>query len=179
MENFIELTHNAHGMIDINIDKIESYYDEHIITDIRVYAVKETKAEIRQKIKEAKELGYVTSGYLQTDNSTFVNNKITFSSDVINKPKRTIFDLTYAEFRNLMMIATDEWYDIVLSEDIKKQPTAIDYCQILEYKGSTLELKLRIFTSLDMALYQNDRLIIIDNQVQLQEKLNEMLNGVE
>jgi hypothetical protein len=181
MENFIELTkwkpygNEIGGIIKINIFKIESYVENFIVCDNNSYSVIESLKQIEQKIKQAKEPEYVTSGFLQTDDFTFVKGETTYSSDVTNKEQRTIFDLSYEEFRKLMVIATDDWYDIVLNEDIKIETISVNYTQTVEYKNSTIELRLRIYLSFDMALHQNGNLIMIDNQVQLHTKLNEML----
>ncbi len=186
-EIFVEMTESApsyikevENEIDINIHRIEAIKNNRVITATTYYIVKETKAEIRQKIANAKK-SYSTTGYLRTEDSNFDDGITTCASYDSGKSAKTIYELTLKKCRMLADIATDYFYELDkrVSDYLGSDDKFIEYTRVVKDGESNLELRLRIYKNFDVALWENDVLMIVNNQIQLHKKLELLLNGGE
>jgi len=156
MEDFIKLTYNDrdNNVTKVRIDSIDFYQDHLININSIDHYFKETLEEIDNKIAEAK-------------NSAPLQQLIT---------KKTIFELTLQECRELMEIATDYKFDFnnEAGEQLSVDLEFIVYAQLI----NKTELSLKIDKNLDAVLWQSGMFMFINNQLELQNRLQQALNKV-
>ena len=138
-----------------------------------------TEKEIKEYIEHLRDM-YVACQCVDAElhNIEWVYNVLEW---IMEEPesKRTIFDLSEIELKELLNIAINDEINSNILGEIYKHDFAIDYMYSEHNQYISQDIQFRIYKNHDFVLISNGITETIRNQVKLRNRLQEMLNEEE
>jgi len=136
-----------------------------------------TEKEIKEYIEHIRD-SYVACQCVDAElhNIEWVYNVLEWIMEV-PEPKRTIFDLSQDELKELLLLTIgDGGFIDITKSNVFKSYNNIKFCTLEEICDSSYNIEFTISDNLDFSLYRNGKTWNIQNQIKLHTRLQEMLN---